>query len=1447
MKKNTLNYFFISFILLLIALVFILARKDTDLDRDTAEKMIDVPSEAVLLNKKTEDIPEDLKSSTENNTHSQSLPSAQPQSNQPKELPDYPFISITTDLIDQIASSGVGENIEFALPGKLTAHGQLTHIRTGPSGYPVAVEGNLVRPQAGRFFFQKEKLPNLAGPVVGFVLMDDSDLAYKVEPHPSFEARALLKLSSIDNVICRELESPPLDDDDEIFAFQSALTDHPNDIPIPHYQNGVVPLQSIPGATAVLYLDFDGEKGPHSNWGNFNVSPAPDLSVANIFGIWKRVAEDFAPFNLNVTTDLQVYLDAPQNSRQRCIITPSYKASSAAGVAYLGSFNWSGDTPCWSHHTRGRAAAEVISHELGHTLKLRHDGRTGREVYYLGHGSGRVGWKPIMGSGFSRTLSQWSKGEYLHANNVEDDLAIIADQNNNVGFIEDDHGDSSANASPLEILTDNSVKSAGIISHEDDFDVFIFKTRGGQIDLAIETDSSNANLDPLAQLYNEEETLIQFSNPPDTLIARITADLPAGTYTLHISGTGYGNPPNNGYTDYASLGNYKITGTIEGAFKPLRFSIDENPNFDAVIGTVTARNNHENDPIEYSFTSGNESSAFSINSANGTITVADPTFFNYESHTTGFNDPPLIELFVEISNSARPSLNETRRVIVNIEDLNEAPIITQASDILLPERLRIGCKVLQLSLQDPDLYDIHTWSLTSGNDDAIFELNETGLITIANPPDSTKSQNYILEVKVTDSGSPAISTYSNINIEILDVASDNLEPGLIYRATYRNIGGYGLNSLKNHPNYPYNPHETVKLDQINYWSLGDNYGTAIRAYLIAPYTADYTFWIASDEISGLSISTDDNPENQRQIAYLIGRSNHKQYNKIGTQKSSPIRLEAGKAYYIEARHKEATGSDHLAVAWQIDSNGQTLVPQTTMSARFLAPYHLNFIPKISALDPIQIRENIHPGTQITTIEAKDVNGKENHQYTITAGNSEGIFKINPTTGTVYLSENSRLDAETTSEYHLEITLTDHGNPSHTVSTNLTLTILPADYIQPNFIIEEIWNGLKNASFTSLHTDARWPDYPNQFKKLNEFDAVQNISNVYGARIQAYIIPPTTGNYTFYLASDNYGKLFLSTDSTPENATEIVNLPNWVGHKEWDKFDYQSSDAVTLVAGKRYYIEAKFIENSGNDHLTVGWVTPDDPAITVIPGSNLEAYDSNAAPVFSQDSYHFDLNPEADAGTVLGVVASSNEKFETLGHFLHSGDPQKTFHLDPISGELSLVNPDALSPGQVFRLNVLAQDDGYGGYLPLKSTFVPVSVQINGTPLQTWRGQHFGIDINNEALAGDFMDPDEDSIINLMEYALNLDPLNYPKQADLPHIESKNGALYYIYRKNIKATDLDYSIEQTNNLTSPTTWNPVQIIDKETISDDGSTQIIRATLPEPESTQSMFLKLKVEIK
>jgi hypothetical protein len=59
----------------------------------------------------------------------------------------------------------------------------------------------------------------------------------------------------------------------------------------------------------VIYLDFQG--GYTTAWGGVSYE-RPALSNDDIREIWRRVAEDFLPFNVNVTTDKAVFERSPK-------------------------------------------------------------------------------------------------------------------------------------------------------------------------------------------------------------------------------------------------------------------------------------------------------------------------------------------------------------------------------------------------------------------------------------------------------------------------------------------------------------------------------------------------------------------------------------------------------------------------------------------------------------------------------------------------------------------------------------------------------------------------------------------------------------------------------------------------------------------------------------------------------------------------------------------------------------------------------------------------------------------------------------------------------------------------------------------------------------------------------------------------------------------------------
>lgn len=359
-------------------------------------------------------------------------------------------------------------------------------------------------------------------------------------------------------------------------------------------------LSSRPNAPAVAYLDFDGETVIDPSWygGNTINASASGFSAAQIIEVWRRVSEDFLPFNIDITTDRSRYDNASANSRTRCIITPDFlwftTTSSEyrpewyhiapAGVAVIGSWGVAGSNglsatvPCWVFPpgVSGdiRKVAEAASHEIGHTFSLIHDGLNDSggnvsQAYFQGHGSGATSWAPIMGAVYFRNVGQWSRGDYaigttgLVANNTQDDLALI---NNHLSYMPDDAGNTPAGAVPLR-FSGSAVATVGTIERTSDVDMYSFTTAGGAASFSLVPESPGyaiplANLDAQATLYDATGVVVAHSNPVGSLYPSFTVNLGPGTYYLAIMGVGEGSPTAGGYSAYGSLGRYEITGSV---------------------------------------------------------------------------------------------------------------------------------------------------------------------------------------------------------------------------------------------------------------------------------------------------------------------------------------------------------------------------------------------------------------------------------------------------------------------------------------------------------------------------------------------------------------------------------------------------------------------------------------------------------------------------------------------------------------------------------------------------------------------------------------------------------------------------------------------------------------------------------------------------------------------
>ncbi|QDV40809.1 PA14 domain protein [Stieleria neptunia] len=155
---------------------------------------------------------------------------------------------------------------------------------------------------------------------------------------------------------------------------------------------------------------------------------------------------------------------------------------------------------------------------------------------------------------------------------------------------------------------------------------------------------------------------------------------------------------------------------------------------------------------------------------------------------------------------------------------------------------------------------------------------------------------------------------------------------------------------------------------------------------------------------------------------------------------------------------------------------------------------------------------------------------------------------------------------------------------------------------------EIFSGISGTQLVNLTGAPNYPDAPDSIALLDSFEIPTNVDNNYGARVRAYLTVPTTGDYTFWIASDDQGSLLLSTDDDPANAAQIASVPVWTSSRQYDKYPTdQQSAPIRLVAGQVYYIEALMKEGSGGDNLSVAWSGPGILGPTVIGGQYLTRF------------------------------------------------------------------------------------------------------------------------------------------------------------------------------------------------------------------------------------------------
>ena len=343
----------------------------------------------------------------------------------------------------------------------------------------------------------------------------------------------------------------------------------------------VMKLHSRPGAPYTLFIDFDGGRIEKTAWNAatgktalqaapYNTDGKPETfstaEVDEIVDIWRRVAEDFAPFEVDVTTEdpgtrgPKIAWILVTDSKAGDDGLPEPDADSVAYINALGTAITTYYTPAVVYHNNLAASNRVagaVSHGTGHLVGLSHD------VAAAGSGPN---WGAIMGLlEHEGRITQWSKGSSSASANPQDDISILMGR---LGLRNDDHDDSRYDSgTPLQFDARGNITAAqqggnnhGVIEDRDDVDVFAFGIGAGTLDILVAPQvpaaaNDAANLDIQVSLYDASGKRIWRQDARNDGAVRLKKKLPAGRYKLEVTGVG----PDAGY---GSLGQYVISGSV---------------------------------------------------------------------------------------------------------------------------------------------------------------------------------------------------------------------------------------------------------------------------------------------------------------------------------------------------------------------------------------------------------------------------------------------------------------------------------------------------------------------------------------------------------------------------------------------------------------------------------------------------------------------------------------------------------------------------------------------------------------------------------------------------------------------------------------------------------------------------------------------------------------------
>ncbi len=428
---------------------------------------------------------------------------------------------------------------------------------------------------------------------------------------------------------------------------------------------------------------------------------------------------------------------------------------------------------------------------------------------------------------------------------------------------------------------------------------------------------------------------------------------------------------------------------------------------------------------------------------------------------------------------------------------------------------------------------------------------------------------------------------------------------------------------------------------------------------------------------------------------------------------------------------------------------------------------------------------------------------------IVSGNASGAFAVDAL-GRVVLQNPSALPA--TSLVTLVLSGTDTAGSTGFAVVRVLANASPG-------LREQRWSGqtrFNNNNWTGTPN----PSYTGNISSAN---TAQNVGNSYSRRVTGWLVAPVSGDYTFWISSDDDSRFYLGAGAEEATKSQRASVSGWTTYQNFDANPAQQSASIPLVAGRAYWFEMQQTDGGGDDHLTVAWQRPGG-AREVVPGAFLIPNQPGIAvtdffpqaPAFLSPPLTLDDATEGNAytGALAGSAADPNDG-ETLV-FSKTGGPG---WLD-IAADGSLSGTPADADGGPNEWTVRVTDPtGMYAETQLSIHVIPVD-EPPPTAFRQWQLDTFGEDVDDPDVSGPDADPDDDGLTNLEEYAFGTPPKSpsvRPIEAGFSGEGEDKGFRVTILR-DPAATGIAFIVEVTSTLDDPESWDTAGLVIEEDLPD-----------------------------